>query len=226
MREICEKLFLMQDIAYRDFHAKLIPEIKKDRIIGVRTPALRKYAKEVFALNDYSEFLKELPHRYYEENNLHGFLIEQCKDFEECVALLDEFLPYVDNWATCDMIKPTAFKKNRKKLRPLIKKWISSQNCFEVRFGIKCVMDYFLDEDFTPEYLDIIANIHSEEYYIKMMQAWFFATSLAKQYEVTVKLFEKNVLEKWVRNKALQKAAESRRIPNEVKVHLKTLHLK
>lgn len=225
MEEIINGLFAMKDEKYAEFQAKLMPETDRKSIIGVRTPQLRQYAKKIFTLNNYEAFLKELPHKYYEENCLHGFLIEQCKDFDGCVLLLNEFLPFVDNWATCDMTNPKILRKNRDKLHSPIEKWINSPNTFEVRFGIKCAMDNFLDDSFLSEYLGKIANIHSEEYYVKMMQAWFFATALAKRYEETEKIFEERSLDAWVHNKALQKAVESRRISKERKDCLKSLKI-
>lgn len=225
MEEILNGLFALKDEKYAEFQSKLMPETDRKRIIGVRVPLLRQFAKKIFALNNYEAFLKELPHTYYEENCLHGFLIEQCKDFERCVLLLNEFLPFVDNWATCDMTNPKILRKNRDKLYSPIEKWINSPNKFEVRFGIKCIMDNFLDEDFSSEYLGKVANIRSDGYYVKMMQAWFFATALAKKYEETEKIFKECLLDGWVHNKALQKAVESRRISGERKEYLKTLKI-
>lgn len=218
-------LFSMADEKYRDFHSKLIPNVPKEKIIGIRTPVLRKFAKDFNKTKKAKAFLSELPHEYYEENNLHAFLLEYIADFDECAAAVSKFLPFVDNWATCDSMSPKVFKTHKDKLLPEIEKWLSSNDTYSVRFGIKMLMDHFLDEDFRPEYPEKAAKIKSGEYYIRMMQAWYFATALAKQYDAVLPLIENRVLEKWTHNKAIQKANESFRITDEQKKYLKTLRI-
>ena len=200
-----------------------MPTINEDLIIGVRTPELRRFAKELWKNQDVSCFLNELPHRYYEENNLHAFLIEMTRDYDECVDALNIFLPYVDNWATCDMMVPKVFKKHLPELREQIKVWLDSEYVYEVRFAVDMLMKYYLDELFEPEYLQWIADIDSEEYYLKMVKAWFFATALAKQYDVTVPYIENQYMDKWTHNKTIQKSIESYRIDKEQKKYLKSL---
>ena len=218
-------LFSLQDVAYRDFQAKLIPTVDFSRVIGVRTPALRAFAKKLRKEggSGVQEFLSSLPHEYFDENQLHAFLISEEKDFDACFSLLEKFLPFIDNWATCDQLSPAVFKKNHEKLLPHIEKWIESEKTYTIRFAIKCLMQYFLDEDFKPVYLEKVAAVHSEEYYVKMMVAWYFATALAKQYEATLPFIEQKRLEKWTHNKAIQKARESFRISAEQKEYLKKL---
>ncbi len=223
MDKIKEELFRMQDLKYKEFHSKLIPTINPDTVIGVRVPDLRKFANTV---TDYDEFFKDLPHQYYEENNLHGFIISQIKDYDKCVEELNKFLPYVDNWATCDGIRPKCFNKNTDKLLLEIKKWISTDYIYTVRFAIEMLMTHFLDEKFDESFLKLVAGIKSDEYYINMMIAWYFATALAKQYEVTVGYIEKKILPIWVHNKTIQKAIESFRITDEKKKYLRTLKRK
>lgn len=226
-KTILEQLFELQDLSYKDFHAKLIPTVNPDAIIGVRTPQLRKFAKEFAKTPEVSEFLKELPHAYYEENNIHGFLIEQIKDYDMCIKALNEFLPFIDNWATCDMMSPKILKKHLPELLEEIKGWIrSEQHIYAVRFGIKMLMDFYLEEFFEEKYLEWVAKVQSEEYYIKMMQAWYFATALAKQYDSAVRYIEEERLEIWTHNKTIQKAVESYRITKEQKEYLKTLKRK
>lgn len=218
-----KELFNLQDEAYKKFHSKLIPNVSADLIIGVRTPALRKFAKD-FSKHEYAnEFLNSLPHKYYEENNLHGFLIEQIKDYDTLTKRLDEFLPYVDNWATCDLMRPKIFKKNKDRLIEKIDEWIDSDNTYMKRFAIEMLMSFYLDEDFKLEYAQKVATVKSEEYYVNMMIAWYFATALAKQYESIIPFIAGKKLEKWVHNKTIQKAVESYRITNEQKVYLRSL---
>lgn len=225
--QIRKDLFAMQDIEYRDFHSKLIPTINPALVIGVRTPQLRKYAKQLSGSHEANDFVKNLPHKYYEENNLHGFLIEEGKDYEAVISALDAFLPYVDNWATCDMISPKIFKKHLGELQSKIKEWISSEHTYTKRFGIGMLMKYFLDEDtFSVEYLELVASVKSEEYYINMMIAWYFATALAKQYDATLPYIETHRLSVWTHNKAIQKSIESYRITSEQKNVLKRLKRK
>lgn len=218
-----KRLFALQDPAYRDFHAKLIPTVDPATIIGVRTPALRKLAKEIFREGSYEDFLQDLPHAYYDENNLHAFLIEQIKDYEECLRQTEIFLPYIDNWATCDLFAPKVFARHKTELLEYIKCWMDSQETYTIRYGIEMLMRFYLDADFKPEYAEMAASVVSEEYYVRMMIAWYFATALAKQYDSVVLFLEQKRLEDWTHNKAIQKARESRRITAEQKEYLKTL---
>lgn len=220
---IQKELFALQDKEYHDFHCRLIPTVNPDLVIGVRTPALRKFAKEVAKMPEAEEFLQKLPHTYYEENNLHGFLLEPIKDYEKCVNAVDVFLPYVDNWATCDMMTPKAFKKHPEELLVQIRRWLSAEDTYTVRFAIRMLMNFYLDEQFTPEYPRMVADVESEEYYINMMIAWYFATALAKQYDAVIPYLEKRQLPLWIHNKTIQKAIESYRITNEQKTYLRTL---
>lgn len=224
--EIQNLLFSLQDEKYREFHTKLIPTIDPDKIIGVRTPVLRKQVKELAKRPDIHEYMMTLPHTYYEENNLHAFLIEQIKDYEECVRRLEEFLPYVDNWATCDSMTPKVFKKHKGELLEKISVWLASDHVYTIRFGIEMLMKFYLDEDFDERYLEWVAAVRSEEYYVNMMIAWYFATALAKQYEATLPYIVESRLADWTHNKAIQKAVESYRITPEQKVYLKSLKRK
>lgn len=223
--EIRKRLFALQDLKYRDFNVSLIPGINPEFSIGVRTPQMRKLAKELAKHEQIGEFIHELPHQYFEETNLHGFLICEIKDYEECVRELDRFLPYVDNWATCDLLSPKAFKasKNHERLLTDIQRWMASPEPYTIRFGIEILMTYFLNEEFKPEYLEWVAAKTQDHYYIKMMVAWYFATALAKQWEATIPVIEKRILPKWTHNKAIQKAIESYRITPEQKDYLRTL---
>ena len=228
VEEIREMLFARQDTEYRDFQAKLIPgeESRKKEMIGVRTPELRALAKELNKRGDTDAFRKALPHEFFDEDQLHAFLISEIRDFDTCMKEVCDFLPYVDNWATCDQMNPKVFgkKQNRTVLFAQIKKWLKSKKTYEVRFSIRMLMCHFLDEDFAPEYLQMVAKIRSEEYYVNMMIAWYFATALAKQYEATVPILEaKSTLAPWVQNKTIQKAVESYRITDEQKAYLRTL---
>lgn len=223
---IRERLFALQDLKYRDFSAKLIPNIPYDTVIGIRTPDLRKLAKELAKTEQGSEFIKILPHKYHEENCLHTFIIEQIKDYGQCVAEIDRFLPFVNNWATCDSLSPKAFAKNKGRLVTEIKRWISDEKTYTIRFGIGMLMRHFLDEAFDPIYPEMAAGIRSEEYYVNMMLAWYFATALAKQYETIIPYLEKKKLSVWVHNKTIRKAIESYRITKEQKDYLRTLTIK
>lgn len=216
-----KQLFELQDLKYRDFHARLIPTIDKEKVIGIRTPQLRKFAKEYAKTEGAKQFLKELPHTYYEENNLHMMIISGRKDYEECIKEVDKFLPYVGNWATCDLPAPKCYAKHREELLVKIKEWISSTHTYTIRYGIEMLMNFYLDEDFLPEYLEFAANIESEEYYVNMMIAWYMATALAKQWEATVPYIEERKLSPWVHRKTIQKAVESYRITKEQKEYLK-----
>lgn len=224
--DIRNELYKLQDIKYRDFQSKLIPNIDPETVIGVRTPILRKLAKDLSKNEDIRDFLKELPHRYFDENQLHAFLISGMKDYDECLKELKCFLPFIDNWATCDQLSPKVFKKHRRELLPEIKKWIKSDETYTVRFGIGMLMEHYLDEDFDVSYPDLVAGIRSEEYYVNMMSAWYFATALAKQYEDILPFIENNRLDIWTHNKTIQKAVESFRITDEQKVYLKSLKVK
>ena len=221
--KIQKELFSLQDKEYMRFLSKLTPNISEDTIIGVRIPEIRKLAKKLVKNNEYEDFLKELPHKYYDENLLHGAIISENKDFENCIELLDSFLPFVDNWAVCDTISPKIFKNHKKELIEKIKEWSQSDKTYTCRFGVEMLMTHFLDEDFKKEYLEMVANIHSEEYYVKMVIAWFFATALAKQWDYAVIYLENNRLDVWVHNKTIQKARESLRISLEKKEYLKKL---
>lgn len=221
--EIQKELFSLQDKGYMKFLSKLTPNVSEDTIIGVRIPEIRKLAKKLVKNNEYEDFLKELPHKYYDENLLHGAIISESKNFEKCIKLLDNFLPFVDNWAVCDTISPKIFKKYKKELIEKIKEWSQSDKTYTCRFGVEMLMTHFLDEDFKKEYLEVVADIHSEEYYVKMVVAWFFATALAKQWDYAVIYLEDNRLDVWVHNKTIQKARESLRISLEKKEYLKKL---
>lgn len=224
--DIRGELFKMQDIGYRDFNSKLIPTVKKEDMIGVRTPELRKYAKKLLKEEGVEDFLHSLPHKYFDENQLHAFIISEIKDFKLCIDELINFLPYLDNWATCDQLSPKIFKKYRNDLLPHIYEWLKSDKTYTVRFGIGMLMEHFLDEDFKSEYPEMVAAVRSEEYYINMMTAWYFATALAKQYESILPFIEGNKLDTWTHNKTIQKAIESNRINAEQKNYLKGLKIK
>ncbi len=224
--DITALLFDLQDKSYADFQSKLLPTVQRETVIGVRTPDLRKMAKQLSRTPAAKEFLQSLPHRYFDENQLHAFILSEEKNFNTCIANLEKFLPYVDNWATCDQLSPSCFKRHTTELLPLIRKWMRSKHTYTKRFGIGTLMRYFLDEAFRPEYLEWVASIKSDEYYIRMMQAWFFATALAKQRDAALPYIEQHRLEKDTHNKTIQKAVESFRITDEQKALLKTLRLK
>ncbi len=220
---LTDRLFALQDCEYADFQRKLLPTVSQDTIIGVRTPVLRKVAKQVCKSGAAQEFLQALPHRYFDENQLHAFILSEEKDFNVCLTKLECFLPYVDNWATCDQLSPRCFKKHTTELLPFILKWMSSSHTYTIRFGMEMLMRYYLDNLFKPEYLELVATVHSDEYYIRMMQAWLFATALAKQWNDTLPFLEQHRLDTWTHNKSIQKAIESYRISDEQKEFLKTL---
>lgn len=220
--EIINELKSLQDVKYRDFQAKLIPNIDKSTIIGVRIPDLRKLAKKIDE-EQVHIFMQDLPHTYYEENMLHSILISNMKDYDKCIKYLEEFLPFVDNWAVSDCISPNVFKKNTDQLIAHIKLWSQSTHTYTVRVAICLLMKYFLDDEFKVEYLKIATDIRSEEYYVNMMIAWFFATALAKQWDDVIFVLEDNLLESWTHNKTIQKARESFRIIPEQKQYLKSL---
>lgn len=221
--EIQKELFALQDTAYRDFQAKLIPNLENGSMIGVRTPALRKLAKQMARREDIGVFLETLPHTYFDENQLHAFIISERKDFAQCVTELAAFLPFIDNWATCDQLSPKIFRKHRQELLSYIREWIASDRTYTVRFAIGMLMEHFLDEDFDPAYPKMVSKIRSDAYYINMMIAWYFATALAKQYETVLPYMEEARLAPWTHNKAIQKSLESNRITPQQKVYLRSL---
>ena len=223
---ITNELFAHKDIKYKNFHQKLMPTVNPDLVIGVRVPVLRKLAKDFIKQEESKDFLKALPHKYYEENNIHAFVIEQIKDFNEAIYETEIFLPFIDNWATCDMFQPKIFKKHKKELLERIKTWIKSEKTYTVRYAINQLMTHFLDEDFNPDFLKSVADIKSDEYYINMMRAWYFATALAKQYNETLPYITEKKLDVWTHNKTIQKAVESNRISVETKVYLKSYKIK
>ena len=221
--KVYERLTACVDEKYRDFQSKLVPNIPKEMILGVRTPDMRKIAKELSGTAEAENFLAELPHKTYEENLVHFFLIAMIRDFDECVCAVESFLPYVNCWPVCDQSSPKVFSKNHDRLLPLIRKWIASEHVYTVRFGIRMLMNEFLGEDFRPGYLEWVATVKGEDYYIRMMVAWYFATALAKRYDESVPYLEEHRLEPWTHKKTIQKAIESFRIPEEHKEHLKSL---
>ena len=226
IKNVQRELFEMQDLKYRDFHAKLMPTVNKDTVIGVRTPELRKFAKEYGKTEMAKIFLQVLPHQYYEENNLHGLLIEQIKDYEQCIEELERFLPYIDNWATCDLLAVRTVKKHLDLFIKEIYRWMESEHTYTIRFGMNMLMRYYLEDEFKPEYPEKVAAVRSEEYYVNMMRAWYFATALAKQYEKILPFLEEQRMDVWTHNKTIQKATESYRITPEQKEHLRTLRIK
>ena len=223
--EIKKSLLKQQDVKYRDFQAKLIPTVNPETIIGVRTPALRDLAKQLAKREDVDEFLSQLPHGFFEENQLHAFIISEIKNYGECIKKLEAFLPYVDNWATCDQMSPKIFKKNRDALIPRIKEWLRSSHTYTVRFAIKMLMEHFLDESYDISYPETVAAIRSDDYYVNMMIAWYFATALAKQFESALFFIEEKKLAPQTHNKAIQKSIESYRITAEQKAYLKSLKI-
>ena len=226
IKRIKEELFRLQDTGYRDGQAMIIPTVDPETFIGVRTPALRAYAKELLKSGDVSEFLRDLPHAHFDENQLHAFIISELKDFDECLAEVNRFLPYVDNWATCDQLSPKVFKKHRPELLESIRIWIASDEAYTIRFGIGMLLAHYLDDAFDPAYLGMVAPIRSDEYYVNMMIAWYFATALAKQWDAALPYIELQRLDVWTHNKAIQKSVESRRIAPEQKEYLKGLRRK
>ena len=224
--EIRRKLFSLQDIKYGDFQAKLIPGKTAEVMIGVRTPELRKLAKELGKREDISEFLTDLPHEYFDEDQLHAFILSGMKDYKECMEGVCRFLPFVDNWATCDQMSPKVFKKHRPALANQADRWLDSEHTYTVRFGIGMLMEHFLEEDFELKYPERVAGLRSDEYYVNMMIAWYFATALAKQYDAIIPYIENRRLDLWTHNKTIQKAIESYRITPEQKEYLRTLRIK
>ena len=216
-----KQLFELQDTKYRDFHSKLMPETDKETVIGIRVPVLRKFAKEFAKTPEAEPFLQQLPHQFYEENNLHMMLITGIKDYPKCMEEVQRFLPYIDNWATCDFPEPKCFRKKKKAVLEEVRKWIASTETYTIRYGIGMLMRLFLDEDFSPEYLEMAAGVQSQEYYVNMMIAWYFATALAKQWDAAVPYIEQHRLSDWVHKKTIQKAVESYRLTSEQKEYLK-----
>ena len=223
LTKLQKQLFELQDLKYRDFHSKLMPETDKETVIGIRTPVLRKFAKEFAGTSEAEAFLRQLPHRYYEENNLHMMLITGIKDYEKCMEEIQRFLPCIDNWATCDYPAPKCFARHKDQVLEEAKRWISSGETYVIRYGIGMLMRLFLDEDFSSEYLEMAAAVQSQEYYVNMMIAWYFATALAKQWDTVIPYLEERKLDRWVHQKTIQKAVESFRITPEQKVYLKSL---
>jgi len=229
MGNIRKWLFLMQDTVYRDFQAKLIPSIDPGKMIGVRTPQLRKLARELIKScpgGDLEAFYKDLPHTYFDEDQLHAFLISEMKDYNTCMDHLEHFLPFIDNWATCDQLAPKVLAGHKEELLEKIRQWIHSDRTYTVRFAIGMLMKHFLGEDYKDEYADLVASVRSDEYYINMMIAWYFATALAKQYDSVLPYIEEHRLDAWTHNKAIQKAIESYRIIPDQKTYLRTLKIK
>lgn len=218
---IIDRLFEVQDIEYADFQSKLTPTVPREQFIGVRVPVARKLAKEFIKGDEANLFFMDLPHKYFDENLCHALMISEIKDFNRCIKELELFLPYIDNWAVCDVIAPNVFKKNKPELIGYIKKWAKSEHTYTCRFGIGMLLKYFLDDDFEKEFLEIPANIVSDEYYVNMMIAWYYATALAKQWKATIPYIENNRLPVWVHNKTIQKARESYRISQDEKAYLK-----
>ena len=221
MEEIQKQLFELQDMAYRDFHSRLMPDIDKETVIGIRVPVLRKYAKSIVETELSEKFIKELPHRYYEENNLHMMLITGIKDYDRCLSEIERFLPYIDNWATCDFPAPKCFENHKEELLPVIKRWIASGETYTIRYGIGMLMRLYLDEDFDAEYVRLVVGVKSDEYYVNMMIAWYMATALAKQWDAVIPYIEDHCMSDWVHRKTIQKAVESYRITDEQKEYLK-----
>lgn len=223
MSFIQEELFRLADNEYADFQAKLAPTIDRETFIGVRVPELRKFAKVVQKHEECEQFLRTVPHTYYDENMLHSVLISGMKKYEECLEMLEIFLPYVDNWAVCDTLRPKIFAKHKDAVLAKIHEWVSSDHVYTCRFGIDMLMTYYLDDDFIEEYLAIPATVTSDEYYVKMMVAWYYATALAKQWDATIVYLTENRLPVWTHNKTIQKARESFRITKEQKEYLNSL---
>jgi hypothetical protein len=218
-----DRLNEVRDEAYRELLIRLVPNVPPETVVGVRTPEMRRIAKDVFTSADRDAFLNDLPHRYYEENLIHFFVLSMIRDFDECVRRVEAFLPYVDCWPVSDQATPKAFRKNHEKLLPYIRKWIASEHVYTARFGIRMLMNEFLDADFKEEYLSLVAAKQGEDYYLRMMVAWYFATALAKRYDETVPYLEARRLDEWTHKKAIQKAIESFRVTDAHKEYLRSL---
>ena len=223
--QIREALFQLQDQPYRELQRKVIPTAAPETLIGVRTPALRQYARQLAEREDISPFLRDLPHAYFDENQLHAFIISEIRDYGPCIAEVQRFLPYVDNWATCDQLSPRAFRKHRTELLACVREWLRSSHPYTVRFAIGMLMQHYLDEDFDPEYPELVAGVRSDEYYGRMMIAWYFATALAKQYDAALPYLEEKRLAPWTHNKTIRKAIESDRVAPEQKAYLRSLQI-
>ena len=226
MNTLQRQLFDLQDLKYREFHSKLMPGIAKETIIGIRTPVLRNFVKEFRKTDEAQLFLAELPHQYYEENNIHMMLIAQIRDYEACIAEVNRFLPYINNWATCDLPQPKCFGAHKKELLQEVHKWIASNETYTIRYGIGTLMRFYLDDDFDSSYVTLVAQVRSEEYYVNMMIAWYMATALARHWSSTIPYITDRKLDVWVHNKTIQKAVESFRISSEQKEILKSLRIK
>ena len=220
---VYERLIIYQDDKYKEFQSKLVPNIPKETILGIKTPEMRKIAKEIFESEEREQFLNDLPHKYYEENLIHFFIVSMIKDFDECTKKVEEFLPYVNCWPVSDQATPKVFKKNHDKLLVYIKKWIKSKHIYTARFGIRMLMNEYLGDDFKEEYLKLVADVKGNDYYLKMMVAWYFATALAKRYDETISYFENHILDEWIHKKAIQKAIESYRVTDEHKKYLSSI---
>ena len=226
MKKITDHLNELKDEEYKGFQSQLIPTVDEVKVIGVRTPALRTYAKELIKAGEYDAFLNELPHEYFDENQLHSMILSELKGYDDAINYTQSFLQYIDNWATCDQLSPKSFKKNKDRLLPCIQEWIQSDKVYTIRFGIKMLMQHFLDDDYDPKYPEMVAGVRSDEYYVNMMIAWYFATALSKQYELALPYLKEQRLSPWVHNKAIQKSVESYRISEEQKVRLKALTIR
>lgn len=224
--EIRKEIKANEDIKFREFNASLIPNIDRSLVIGVKTPILKEIAKKYKDRDDIDEFLYDLPHKYFEENQIHAFIISSYKDFDITIDCINKFLPYVNNWATCDQMKPKAFKKNKDKLIEWVKVWIQSDKVYTIRFAILMLLSFYLDEDYNKDYLYLVNENKCDDYYVKMIKAWYYATALSKQYEDSIKIIEDKVLDKWTHNKTITKAIESYRISGEEKEYLRTLKIK
>ncbi len=226
LQEIQKKLFALQDKGYQAFHSRLMPTVPSEKVIGVRTPLLRKLAKQLAGTPEAETFLRSVPHAYYEENNLHAFLLEQIRDYGMALAETEKFLPYIDNWATCDCFCPRVFAKHKAELLAPIRRWLDSGEVYTMRFAMNMLMRYYLEEAFRPEYLEWVAGVHSGEYYLNMMRAWYFATALAKQPQAALPWLTEKRLDVWTHNKTIQKAVESYRVPAEMKQRLRALRIR
>lgn len=226
VKKIVDKLLLYQDLKYKEFHSGLIPNVEKDRFIGVRTPKLREIAKHMIKDGSYKDFIKELPHYYYEENTLHSCILSLIEDLDKLLIELDIFLPYIDNWATCDLLRPKAFKKDFDCILDKVKEWINTKDVYSIRFGIVTLLSFYLDDGFNDEINEIVLNIESNEYYVNMAIAWYFSYALIKQYDSTIDIFKDRKLDTWVHNKSIQKAIESYRVDKKRKDYLRSLKIK
>ena len=224
--QIQARLFELRDEVYHDFQCKLMPNIDPETVIGVRVPLLRKYAKELSKIPDIKEFLLDLPHRYYDENNLHGFIISLIKDYDSAVEEIERFLPYVNNWATCDLLSPKVFAKNTDRLYEKIKLWLFSEETYTVRFAIEMLMSFYLDDNFDIKYAEAVASVKPADYYVNMMIAWYFATALAKHYDEILPFISERRLDRWIHNKTISKACDSYRITDDRKAELKSHRIK